>query len=421
MIVDNAGWLTAMAIMIAFSAFFSASEAALFYLRWQDRRWLRQGNRWQRLADSLLNDPDRVLSAVLFWNLAINMAYFAIASIVGLNIERSGAASGSFAVGFAVLSLLTIIFLSEMLPKSLAVLSARRVAGWVSPPLALAIRCVDPIMPVLGMVNLVSQRLLAPNFQTEPYLDVGDLERAIELSTKDAQLVEQERAALQNIIQLSETRADEWMRPRTQFLTFRPPVSLRRLEGRMTPSGYLLVTEPHSEEVAGAIALKNLWDVPAENLEHHAVPVVYVPWCTTVADVLQVMRQHDRQVAAVVNEFGETIGILTFDDVLDTIFSHQTGRGGRMLDRKAIVPAGEGVWHVSGMTSLRRLARHFHVQVSSNKSVTVTGCIQEQLQRVVQQGDEVDWGPFHFRVLAAPLRGQLLVELSFPERGVESE
>ena len=58
---------------------------------------------------------------------------------------------------------------------------------------------------------------------------------------------------LQNIVALSEIRVDELMRPRNSCRTFRPPVALADLKGQMPPSGYMLVTEPDSEEIAKAI------------------------------------------------------------------------------------------------------------------------------------------------------------------------
>ena len=99
--------------------------------------------------------------------------------------------------------------------------------------LALAVRALDPVMPLLKAVNVLSRRLLWPGFEPEPYLEVADLERAIELSTSDANLIEQEQAVLRNIVSLSETRADECMRPRMQFMVFRPPVRLADLGGRI--------------------------------------------------------------------------------------------------------------------------------------------------------------------------------------------
>ena len=418
--------LAAMGVLILFSAFFSSSEAALFYLSRAERRKLAAGNRPQRVAAGLLAEPDRLMTAVLFCNLVANLAYFALASIISirLNLDRRTAgteaqlwSTGSFAVG----SLLVIIVFGEMLPKSLGVLQPRRLAALVSLPLAATVRLLSPVLPGLHLANLLSRRLLLPRFRPEPYLRVGDLERAVRLSTSDATLLEQEQRVLQNLVLLSEIRAEELMRPRIQFFSFRPPVSLADLKGRMPRSGYLLVTEPDSDEVAAAIPLRSLWSIPGEHLEQHAEAVVYVPWCTTVAEVLEVMQRQDRQVAAVVNEFGETIGILTFDDVLDTIFSRSPSRSQRLLERMPIRQVSPGTWHVTGMTSLWRLVRHFNVERPASKSVTVAGVVQEVLQRLPQPGDQCRWGPFQLQVLDVPERGQLLVELTLSDEQQETE
>jgi CBS domain containing-hemolysin-like protein len=403
-------WLVAMAVLIACSAFFSGSEAALFYLRWEERRRLSKGSSAQRVVVDLLKDPDRLLSAVLLWNLAINMTYFGISSIVSLRFEQAGAHPQ--AAAFSATALLAIIFCSEMLPKSMAVLSAQRVAGWVAIPLAVTVRIVDPVMPILRLASLLSRRLIWPRFAAEPYLEVSDLERAIELSSSDAPLIDQERATLRNIVMLSDIRADEWMRPRTQFVTFRAPVALSDLEGKMTPSGYLLVTQGEEEDITSAIDLGAFNGTSDEDLTQHAHAIVCVPWCATVADVLQRLQHTRLQVAVVVNEFGETIGILTFADILATVFHENPSRSDRLLDREPIQDVAEGVWHLTGMTSLRRLARHFQTELPDTTSVTVGGMIQDLLQRLAERGDEVEWGEFRFRVLKAPRRGQLLIEMS---------
>ena len=408
-LIRYAPWLVAMGVLMLCSAFFSSSEAALFYLSPHDRRRLSSGNRAQQTAGRLLADSDRLLTAVLFWNLVVNLAYFTIVSIVSLDLKRNGhaAQAGAFAAG----SLLAIILLSEMLPKSLGVLKPRALSSLVGVPLAAMVRLVDPLMPALRPVNLLSQRLLWPRFEPEPYLQVRDLERAVELSTTDAALVQREQVVLQSIVSLSEIRVDELMRPRTRFLTFRPPVSLSDLQGRLPPSGYLLITEPDSEEVAAAVSLLDLCSVPAEHLEHDAVAVVYVPWCTTVAEAIEVMQPRDCRVAAVVNELGETIGILTFDDILDTIFGHAPSRSRRLLKQVPIRQVASGAWQVTGMTSLRRLVRHFRVARPPAKSTTVAGVVQEVLERFPQPGDECRWGPFQLKVIEVTERERMLVEL----------
>ncbi len=399
-----------MGILVLCSAFFSSSEAALFYLGSKDRQEMAKGSRTQRLAVALLSDSDRLLSAVLFWNLLVNLVYFTISSIICIRLEETGHAAT--AATFALCTLLVLIILSEMLPKSLCVLKPRTAAAFLAVPLMPMVRLLDPILPLLRMINLLSRRLFFPGFQSEPYLRVGDLERAVKLSTSDAALLEQEQNVLQNIVSLSEIRADELMRPRTQFMSFRPPVLFSDLDGVMPPSGYLLVTEPDSDEVASAIDLRSLSSIPAEHLEYYAEPVVYIPWSTNVAEGFEAMRDRDRQVAVVVNEHGETIGVLTFEDILDTIFSHAPSRSKRLLKRVPIRRHSPGVWQVTGMTSLRRLAKHFSVELPPGKSVTVAGVVQEILERFPQPGDTCQWGPFSFEVMEVPTQGQVVVHLT---------
>jgi CBS domain containing-hemolysin-like protein len=408
MLVAQAPWLIAMGILMLASAYFSLSEAALFSLSRNDRRALAAGNPAQRLAAGLLNDSDRLLTAVLFCNLLVNVAYFAISSIVSIHLKRDGeeAQAGIFALG----SLLVLILVSEMVPKGIAVLKPPMVSTWVAVPLAALIRALDPVLAAFRVANLLSQRVLWPHFKPEPYLRIGDLERAVELST-DTALLEQEQKVLQSIVTLSGIRVDELMRPRTRFVSFRPPVALADLRGDLPTSGYLLVTESDSDEVAGAVALGDLLEIPDEHLERLAQPVAYVPWCTSVAEALEIMLRGERRVAAVVNELGETIGILTFEDILDTVFIHTSSRSERLLRRMPIRRVADDVWQVTGMTSLRRLCRHFQVERPPSWSVTVSGVLQEVLERLPAPGDECRWGPFHFKVLEVPERGQLLVEL----------
>ncbi len=269
--------LATMLGLVVCSAFFSASEAALFSLRASERNRLKSGSKAQRLAVQLLDDPDRLLSAVLFWNLVVNIAYFALASLVGLRLQRRPGGGNTHFAAFTVVSLVLIIFCSEMLPKTLAVLKAATLSTWVSVPLSITLRLVDPLMPALRVVNLLSRRLIWPTFRSEPYLQVNDLDRAIELSTSDSQLIDQERAVLRNLVAVSDLRVDECMRPRSQLLMRRPPVSWSVIQSEYPRHGALFVTEADSDEIVKVLDLNELHDWPEDNLEHYAERVLYAP------------------------------------------------------------------------------------------------------------------------------------------------
>jgi len=404
----------AMVVLAAASAFFSCSEAALFSLRADDRRALKNGGTTQQTAVWLLSQPNRLLMAILFWNLIINIVYFALASVVSLKLQEEE--RGTEAGLVAVVSLLAIILASEMVPKTVGVLIPRRASSLVSVPLAAAVRVFDPIAPVFSWTIRLLRRLFLPGFRVEPYLELADLEQAITVSTADEELAAQERSALHNIVQLSDLKAEELMRPRTQYQSFQPPVSLADLGGQLTRSGYLLVTEKNSDEIVSAIALKNLPTIPRHNLEHFAQPVVYVPWCSSVAAVFDQLQAHQREVAAIVNELGETIGIVTLEDLLQTVFEDQASRSARLLETVPISREDDNLWRVTGMTSLRRLGRTFQMKLPQSKSLTVAGIVQEELGRLPVVGDSVDWHLFHFVVVEADELGQLTVELQVVDK-----
>ncbi len=402
-----------MAVLAAASAFFSCSEAALFSLQSDDRRVLKAGAAAQRIAVDLLSQPDRLLTAILFWNLIVNISYFALASVIGIELEREVHRGEAGLV--TLVSLLAIILLSEMVPKTAGVMVPRVMASLISLPLAAAVRAFDPIAPVFATVNRALRRLFFPSFRVEPYLELSDLEQAITVSTSDEELATQERMALQNIVLLSDLRAEELMRPRIQYQSFTPPVDLEDLGGQLTPSGYLLVTEPDSDEIAGAIALKYLPTIPRHHLEHFAQPVVYVPWCSSVAAVFDELQASGREVAAIVNELGETIGIITLEDLLHTVFEEEPSRSSRLLATSPIQQLEANLWRVTGITSLRRLGRAFEVELPPSKSRTVAGIVQEQLQRLPLSGDKVQWHLFEFHVTEADQLGRMTVELRFTQ------
>lgn len=408
-----------MLLLAACSAFFSCSEAALFSLQADDRRALRRGTTAGQAAMRLLAIPDRLLTAILFWNLLVNIVYFAIASVISIQLQRQERAAEAGAVAFV--ALLALIILSEMLPKTVGVLMPRVFAQMVSLPLTVAVRVFDPITPLFSTISRAVRRVFLPTFEAEPYLSLRDLEQAITVSTADEELAALERLALQNIVLLADQRADELMRPRRQYQTFSPPVNLEDLGGRPTRSGYVLVTEEDSEEISAAISLHSLPTVPRHHLERFAIPVIYVPWCATAASVFDELQTQQQEVAAIVNEMGETIGIVTLEDLLQNVFTDQGSRSARLLETSPIEPIGENLWQVTGMATLRRLSREFDIVLPPTRSSTVAGVVQEVLQRLPDVGDEVEWACFSLRVVEAKSQESILVHLRLKaEQGEES-
>lgn len=421
-----------MAALVIGSAFFSACEAAFFSLRSADREAMAKGPLGERLAVALLRDAQRLLTAILFWNLIVNFAYFTLASIVTLRWQASGRAD--WAGAFATASVFALIFFSEMLPKSLALLAARRFASFAPFILSPAVRVASPILDFLRGVAAALLRVLRPSFRPEPYLRVRDLEMAVTHTYGPAVALQREYETIQNLLQLSDLSAEEVMRPRTEIRHHRPPLTPDHLRAGIPPSGYFLLLD-EEDEVFAALAPRTLLEhpeairgaedeesrrtpespatapAPAPGLERFAQPVVYVPWKASAAAVLETLWRAGKPVAAVVNEFGETVGVVTVDDLLRRIFAPQTGRSEMLWRRTSIRRVGAGVWQVTGITGVRRLERFFGLTLPPTRHFTIAGVLQEQLERVPRVGDECDWGPFRLRVVQVRRDNPVVVEL----------
>lgn len=395
-------WLPGAAAMLGLicaSAFFSASETALFYLSHEDLRGMRVGSARDRVAASLMRQPDRLLTAILFWNLVINLSYFATSVVVARRLIDGGYRAAAGVYGFV--GLLTIIVFGEVVPKTGAVVFRRGLASLISFPLALAVRVLDPITPGLAKLTLVIRRTLWPNLKRETVLEAEDLERAVEISDHGKQITDRERQVLHNVLDLSEIKAEEAMRPRGTFVVLTPPVQLADLRGEVLDAGYVMLQSSKKREVNRAIPLNEFSSIPDEHLEAAAEEVVFVPWCALLADVLELLRQKFCGVAVVVNEYGDTIGIITYEDLIDTMLSSQPSRARRILQREPVVEVSPGHYHVEGMTTLRYLCGRLGIEYEPPDEgvFTVAGLLHHELEHLPQIGDECDWTGYRFQVI----------------------
>ena len=394
--------LLAMSILILLSALFSGSEAALFSLSTRDKKLLRRGGLGGKIATRLLEHPEPLLSAILFWNLLINMTYFALAAMLGSRLEASSGHSAAFLLTAA--SLLAIIFFSEMLPKSFAVLVPVRLSVVLAPPLAMAVRIVRPVLPMVTRANSAIGRLLWPSFQPEPEIDLADIERAIELGTDDATLLQRERRSLRNLVRTAETRVGEWMRPRSKLWLCNEPIHRKTIIDQPMRSGYLMIMDQDEEMITKAIGLRTLRPSQLDDLSGAAEPVIYVPWSALVSQVLDRLKDEDRSVAVVVNEFGELLGAVSIDGIMKQILAPQYEEG--LRGKASINQTGPGQYRVWGLTSIRMLIKELDVEIDGEGVTTVAGYVGRHNERLARMGD------------SAPLDHFLLTVIEEDEDGV---
>ncbi len=411
--VLSLGWywpFLALMLFCAFgSAFFSLSEAALFSLDERGREELAESSRRGQQVRQLLAQAEELLAAILLWNLICNLLYFASSAIISFSFRGQGMPATAAMIGIG--SLLGLIIFCEMVPKTLGVSYPRFWAKAVVVPMSWAVQLVERLMPFLRTLSDLTLRVVWPSFKPEPYLQVGDLERAVEWSIVNRLLLSEEQAVLQGLVALAEIRADELMWPRKRLPLLRPPVYWRDLHEAASRGGYVYISDPKTDEPVAILPLREICRELEEPLEQWAQPLACVPWCVPAADVLETLWKERRLAAAVLNEYGETLGILTLEDLLRVAFTLGMGSADRPLEREPIRYLGGNRWQVTGSTAIRRLVKHFKIPKPPTKCVTVGGLLQECLGRFPAVGDECSAGPIRLRVLDISSDGDLLVEL----------
>ena len=318
------------------------------------------------------------------------MIYFALVAMVSTDMSRPGV--------FTFAALVTIIFFSEMLPKSVAVMTPVQISLVVGVPIKAAVAIASPVLPVVQWANEAAARLLWPSFESEPAIDLADIERAIDLGTDDALLIRRERAALQALVAMAETRADEMMRPRSRLLVVTPPLDQSLLHDGSPPGGYMMVADPRDETGetwVGSVAVRLLRPQQFSDLSSAVEPVLFVPWTARVSRVYEDLERQDISVAVVVNEFGEVIGALSIDDILRGVLA---SRGHRDAAEEQIKRIGGDHYRMSGMTSLRALARTLSIDVPEERAATVSGYVQRYNERVPRVGDVAPLPPYEIVV-----------------------
>lgn len=430
--ISSLAWVlvpSALVGMLCLSALFSASEAALFSLTSAQRLKLDSSRPADRAIQRLLANASHLLTCILLCNLAINITFFACANVLATSLTGPKDGAGwSFLFAFATVA--SVILFGELLPKSVGVLAPLKIGRFVSLPMLGIMRLILPFGKAMHTINDICRRLIWPGLVPESVLETSDLERAIELSETDSKMIDLEKGILQNTLQLSNIQAQEWMHPKSQFASIALPASSEQLEEWISEQGkewaddskrrIALILSQVDNEVTATTTIEQLQHASKERKTVALQPAHFVPWCANLANVLQQMLKLDLKVMVVVNERGDTIGILFFEDIMEAIFASPSAAINTM-GRPLFAKTGEAKWEVTGATRIKQLERSLGIKLPETRDATIAGVLQSQLRRLAQVGDQIAWGTFTLQVTEVPRRGEMYVQIASSEIDISDD
>jgi Mg2+/Co2+ transporter CorB len=380
-------------VLLVVSGFFSISETSMMAInRYRLKHLVQSGQRSARLVSDLLARTDTFLGVVLLGNNLLNAAS---ALLVGLIAERYlGQSQLSLFVATAVAGFVILVF-SEITPKIVGATYPERIALKAAYVLTPLLRITQP---VVWFVNLFVQTLLglvhlkrAPGYG-EHKLSVEEL-RTLVLET--SYLPQKHQSILLNLFDLEAITVDDVMVPRNHIEAFDLDAPLDVLRQQIATSHHrrVLLYRGHLDEVLGTLRVRSVLnlvqneELTKDKLRELMREPYYVPAGTPLFSQLQSFQEQQDRMSLVVDEYGELMGLVTLEDILEELIGEFTTQS--PLQAGGFVKQADGSILVEGATLLRELNRKLGFSFPLDGPKTLNGLILEHLQSMPEPSTSV--------------------------------
>ena len=382
-----------------------------------------QGDRLARLVQSVLRDPRKQDRYIATAQLGITLASLGLGMYgehaVAERIYEALGSSGAPAwlVSHGVASVLAIAILTyfhivvgEMVPKSLALQQAERLARWITPPMLWMKNIFFPIVVTLNGIGNLLLKALGVNRQAqsaERYYTPEELQLIVQESEELGALRSESSQMLQELFEFGDLTAGQVMVPRVRISGIpsdTPPQKIRELLEEAPHTRYPIF-EKDLDHIVGMVHIKDLLRLLLRNEAlgaAHARPLPVVPETAELDAVLDTMRRERTQMAVVIDEHGGTAGVVTLQDLFEEVIGEiEEGPGsGSQVYRDR-----EGRLRVPGTMRVDEVGQEFDLDIEHEDVDSVSGLILMMLGRPPLVGDSVRYDRLQLEVTAVKGHG----------------
>jgi len=387
------------------SAFFSGSETALTAASRAKMHALEQdGNRRARMVNRLLLARERLIGAILLGNNLANIAASALATTLFLSLF--GEAGVAYAT--VVMTVIVVLF-AEVLPKTYAILNADRMALAVAPIVRFVVAVLAPVTAAMQFLVRHTLRLFgAPISDDADVLSAHEeIRGAIELHHKEGGVVKLTRDMLGGVLDLRELTVSDIMVHRTKMDAIDAELPTEQIVDAALKSAHtrLPLWRGEREEIVGILHARTLLralrdskgDLSKIDIMALATPPWFVPDTTTLKDQLNAFLKRKEHFAIVVDEYGEVMGLVTLEDIIEEIVGDITDE----TDIAAALakPQPDGSLIVDGMVPIRDVNRLMDWDLPDEEATTIAGLVIHEAQTIPNPGQAFTFHDYRFEVL----------------------
>jgi Mg2+/Co2+ transporter CorB len=405
--MTNYDWIALAVVFICLllSAFFAASETALTASsRARMHRLEKHGSRRAAIVNRLRNARERLIGALLFGNNAVNIAASSIATGVMLNWW------GDVGVVYAtiVMTLVVVIF-AEVLPKTAAFNAPDRIALMVARPIDWTVRFLAPaliavealvrwLLRLIGMKVGEDQSLMSPHDELRGTVDLLHHEGSVEKLDRDM---------FGGLLDLRDLVVSDVMIHRTDMITVCADDSAEDIinEVLQSPVTRVPLWSGKPENIIGILHAKDLLraiqadndDLSKLDVKAIARPPWFVPDIRPLSEQLKAFRRRRTPFALVVDEYGEVMGLVTLEDILEEIVGDITDEHDVAVP--GVRPQPDGSVNVDGGVPIRDLNRVMDWNLPDAEATTIAGLVIHEARSIPEPGQTFTFHGFRFRVL----------------------
>ncbi|MBI1422916.1 MAG: DUF21 domain-containing protein [Gammaproteobacteria bacterium] len=379
----------ALVFLIIFSGFFSGSETGLMSLnRYRLRHLADNNHRGAKAALRLLARPERLIGVILLGNNLVNILAASIGTLIGYRLfGDKGAVISPF-----VLTALVLVF-SEVTPKTLAALQPERYALPATYALEPLLKLLYPIVWLTNQASNLVFRVLGISAERASNYDLSTEELRIVVNEAGTVIPQRHQQMLLNILDLEQITVEDIMIPRNDIVGIDMEDDWDSIVTQITESQHtrLPVYEGDINHIIGFLHLRKalrLFQKPetANKESFRAIirEAYFVPEGTPLNTQLLNFQREKRRVGLVVDEYGDIMGLITLEDLLEEIVGEfTTDPAAQHAD---IHRQEDGSYLVDGGVSIRELNRTLDWKLPTNGPKTLNGLIIEYLEHIPEPG-----------------------------------
>lgn len=403
-------------VLLVLSAFFSSTETALMSLnRYRLRHQARSGHRAARVAERLLQRPDRLIGLILLGNNAVNLSAAALVTVLALRLGGESA----ILIGTLILTFVVLIF-GEVAPKTIAALNPARIA---LPAALIYYPLLKVTYPVVWLLNLIANGLLRlvgvrPDQIASHSLSAEELRTVV--AEAGVMVPRRHQRMLLSILDLDAITVDDIMVPRQEIIGL-------DLDRTWADNLAVIQTSPHDrlpvyrQDVDNIVGVTRVRDLLPELVKGELTQALllerirepyFVPESTPLTKQLLNFQQHRRRSAFVVDEYGDVQGLITTQDIVKELVGE--------LDHDAtavdlgVTKESDRSYVVDASANVRQLNRVMNWNLPTDGPKTLNGLIVEQLATIPESGTGVTVADYPIEILDTSEHGIKRVRVFAP-------